>query len=327
GLSAGLYDIVIRMLQRDRDRRYPSLDAAARDLRQWLDEHSRQVGAPEVAEWVEGLVGVELEERTRDISPTEGNFVVALHTPPPTSPTAATRLELPPRSRRRGAALGVGLAALVGVSAVGGSLLWEANEEPAVPPPAPAVPPTPVPPVEREAPAPSPPVAPRLTLQSKPEGASVLVGETLLGMTPLRLETLAPGAAHQLTLVKRGYVDAAVTVEPLAPGEERAVEVVLEVKPVPKAPPKGQRQKQPRPDASATASAGEDGYLTLRTTPWTKVTIDGEPYGTTPVFRRRLDPGTHDVLLENEEHGLKVRRKVQIKSGQNLKLDLDLSKP
>ncbi len=75
----------------------------------------------------------------------------------------------------------------------------------------------------------------------------------------------------------------------------------------------------------AVEPASGDGYLTLNATPWVKVTIDGRPYGSTPIFRLRLPAGPHEVHLLNEEAGISERRRVTITVDQNEKLNLTLS--
>jgi hypothetical protein len=66
------------------------------------------------------------------------------------------------------------------------------------------------------------------------------------------------------------------------------------------------------------------GTLTLRTTPWAKVTIDGKPFGSTPLYKVELGSGPHTVRLVNEEFGVDETRKVIIKPGQASRLNLTL---
>ena len=54
------------------------------------------------------------------------------------------------------------------------------------------------------------------------------------------------------------------------------------------------------------------GFLSLNTAPWTRIEIDGEPVGSTPVFRMRLPPGAHQLALHNEAEGVTVERTVDI---------------
>ncbi|MBE7448490.1 MAG: PEGA domain-containing protein [Kofleriaceae bacterium] len=65
-------------------------------------------------------------------------------------------------------------------------------------------------------PAPEPPPPPpmiTLTITSKPAGASVFVGGELRGKTPLRLEVPGDGAALDLKVTRKGYVDEERTIE------------------------------------------------------------------------------------------------------------------
>jgi hypothetical protein len=72
-------------------------------------------------------------------------------------------------------------------------------------------------------------------------------------------------------------------------------------------------------------ATGEDAQLTIRTKPWTRVSIDGQDRGITPL-KIALPPGTHTVVFENPEAKLKQSKKIVLGSGETQKLDLDLSK-
>jgi serine/threonine protein kinase len=75
--------------------------------------------------------------------------------------------------------------------------------------------------------------------------------------------------------------------------------------------------------ASSDDSTGE-GFLTLDTYPWTKVSENGKTLGTTPLVHVALSPGLHTFTLENPDQGLKQSYSVTIKSGetQNRRLGL-----
>jgi hypothetical protein len=69
-------------------------------------------------------------------------------------------------------------------------------------------------------------------------------------------------------------------------------------------------------------SANKEGYLTIVTTPWTEVTIDGAPAGVTPLFRLRLPSGKHLIHLTNPEAKIDTEREVQILPGKAVKVGL-----
>jgi serine/threonine-protein kinase len=84
-------------------------------------------------------------------------------------------------------------------------------------------------------------------------------------------------------------------------------------KPTPAAPAPPADDAPPPPTPSAAAP---NGFLTLDTYPWTRVTVDGRALGATPVVRAPLPPGTHSIVLENPEKGLRQVTSVTIKSGE-----------
>lgn len=175
-----------------------------------------------------------------------------------------------------------------------------------------------------------------LSVESTPAGATVTAGSFLLGTTPLEVKTLSAGVRHELTIAHADFVTQKTFVE-LVPGETKKVNVtlqraalaVLEVTPpVQKTRPRPKAetvQATERPNEQPAVFASE-GYLTIKTTPWTKVTIAGAPYGATPVFKLRLPAGKHMVQLTNETEGIDATRVVQIKGGETTKLDLMLEK-
>jgi serine/threonine protein kinase len=84
----------------------------------------------------------------------------------------------------------------------------------------------------------------------------------------------------------------------------------------PAEPPRGKPTAPPPEEAPPSAAATANGFLTLDTYPWTRVSVGGRALGTTPVVRVPLPPGTHTVVLENPEKGLRQVTSVTIKSGE-----------
>ncbi len=76
--------------------------------------------------------------------------------------------------------------------------------------------------------------------------------------------------------------------------------------------------------AAPAAEDGSEGYLTFDTYPWTQVSENGRSLGTTPIVHVPLSPGTHTLSLENGEQGIKKTYAVTIKSGETLSRRLGL---
>src|SRR4051812_22939130 len=66
----------------------------------------------------------------------------------------------------------------------------------------------------------------------------------------------------------------------------------------------------------------EPGFLSVDTTPWTEVTVDGERVGTTPLFRVRLAAGEHVVQFVNEQAGVADEERVVVEERHVHKLKL-----
>jgi eukaryotic-like serine/threonine-protein kinase len=83
----------------------------------------------------------------------------------------------------------------------------------------------------------------------------------------------------------------------------------------------------PAPTAPPPQPKDEDpGFLTILTTPWSTVSLNGKVIcKTTPCYKVSLPPGSYQVTFENTEKGLKKTHPITIKSGEitakNIALD------
>jgi serine/threonine-protein kinase len=66
------------------------------------------------------------------------------------------------------------------------------------------------------------------------------------------------------------------------------------------------------------------GFLSLVTSPWTQVTLDGRSLGETPLVRVSLPPGSHTLRLRNAEAGIDETYEVTIRSGETVSRRLGL---
>ncbi len=160
------------------------------------------------------------------------------------------------------------------------------------------------------------PVAPKVAvirIDSLPGGAAIHLDGRPLGAAPQTTKVTA-GAVHYLQVEKPGFRRAEQEVS-AEPGEEKDVLVKLVERlpgpAVPNAP-------------VSNAAGGGPGFLTLDTTPWTKVSIDGDPYGLVPLSRKRLPSGKHTLELVNEGENIRVTRVIEISPNKVTKLQLTL---
>ncbi len=318
GIPEALDQITCRMVTRNRDERFQSCAEVARALRRFIDLADPEMSEERVGELAREVVGPVSEEQNDDLPISGQDFLVDLRqrTPDgefvvtPFSQPGAVTLAQPPRRAR---APIVVLAILLGVVVLGlGGLLtrelWRAPTQPV----AAAASPSPTQPPAAKVVAP-----PIVRLESTPAGATVLAGNRVLGVTPLVIDTLAAEVEHLLLVERRGFEAQEVRVR-LAAGEEKQLAVELARS---KSGKKGKAAKGGTEAVTTTPAAGGEGYLTLKTTPWTNVSIDGELYGPSPLFKIKLPAGEHTVVLVNEQHGVRVTRKVTIRAGQTEKVD------
>jgi len=74
---------------------------------------------------------------------------------------------------------------------------------------------------------------------------------------------------------------------------------------------------QPTPPVTTTAApeTATRGYLSLVTSPWTTVTVDGRSLGETPLQRVPLAPGTYSLRLRNSDAAIDESYEVTIEAG------------
>ena len=210
---------------------------------------------------------------------------------------------------------------VAGLAVAGVTLLalrpWTAAKDPVIVK-VPAEPPPII--VEKPAPAPEEMVvdapvvvaqsapAPTLDILSRPPGARVTVdGEMLRAATPIHAEQFASGM-HKVIVEKRGYSARELAVH-LNDGEHRTLDVEL------------------RPGARRVVRAAKvpQGYLTVRTVPWSKVFEGSRLLGTTPMANVPLSEGTHTLTFVNPDLPA-TRRAVTVRAGEEERLSIELKK-
>jgi serine/threonine-protein kinase len=80
----------------------------------------------------------------------------------------------------------------------------------------------------------------------------------------------------------------------------------------------------PATATTPAAPAAEDGYLTLDTYPWTKVSDGSKVLGSTPLVHVALSAGSHTLTLENPDQGIKQQTTLTIKAGETVSKRLGL---
>jgi serine/threonine-protein kinase len=88
-----------------------------------------------------------------------------------------------------------------------------------------------------------------------------------------------------------------------------------------------QQPAPPQPSAPPTqptaAPQDDQGYLTMVTYPWTRVTIAGKTL-TTPFSKVALPPGSYTAVLENPDQGIRQTMPITIKAGDTTTKNLSL---
>lgn len=73
---------------------------------------------------------------------------------------------------------------------------------------------------------------------------------------------------------------------------------------------------KPDPAPAGPSGANEPGFLNLAAYPWAQVTENAKALCVTPCVKMSMTPGSHTLVLENAEHGMRRTVVVHIKSGE-----------
>ena len=163
--------------------------------------------------------------------------------------------------------------------------------------------------------------------RSAEELAEQLLGDRNLGARIRRYNGIADGAA----LGERAYLplvglklqttaplgDAQLVQKPAAPKPEPAP-TKQEPSPTP-APPAPKPAPPPKVKTVVQVEKEQFGFITIKTIPWAKINLDGEPIGSTPIFKRRVSAGKHTVRFVNEEEDVNTVRHFKVKPGKVFK--------
>ena len=190
--------------------------------------------------------------------------------------------------------------------------------------------------------------ASKLKVDSEPTGALVYLDEVLKGETPLDVAvSLGTDKPIDVKVKKEGFDVWSKSITP-RPGQPIALKAEL-IKPKNKKrsrkksavysssgarsdtyrastpSPKPAKRSPTTSKASANASLGGFGFLTLNTQPWTTVRLGNRTLGDTPVIKKRLKVGQHTLKLSNPEMGIVMDLKVQIEPDQVFKKQIRIS--
>jgi serine/threonine-protein kinase len=297
-LPPELEAILMRALKRDPEQRYASAAAMRDDLETWLS--SRELTASSsVSQLMRRLFAGELQEQRLQIeerlhapaepSPESGLTLIApllgaaagtwsgLRSATHASSVTDLMQELTRQRRTTTRLLGGLLASFTVAALVGVYLLVVATRQPAPSAAAAATPAATI----------SPPAA------APPPAAAAVVSP--------------PPAAPAASSVSKRALQAAAALPVATASWPRTGKSRAQVEP---------SDRTPAPAAEPPAPALEHGLLNLDTTPWSLVSVGGRALGQTPIVGASLPAGTHTLVLNNPELGLKTTYQVTISAGR-----------
>jgi serine/threonine-protein kinase len=155
-----------------------------------------------------------------------------------------------------------------------------------------------------------------IVIETDPPGAEVSLDGRPRGASPVTLsETRAGEHFVEASLAGRQTVKKTVSVK--AEGEQFMMVLSLPVAGAPAGEVKAVVDVK-RPDAP------QKGKLSLKTEPWTHVTLNGKALGDTPLIEFPMPAGRHVLKLTNEQEKVDTNIEVEVRPGQVTKKVLRL---
>jgi serine/threonine-protein kinase len=168
-----------------------------------------------------------------------------------------------------------------------------------------------------------------IVVETRPPGAKVFLdGKDSHQVTPARLPDLAADLEYEVRMVLDGYHEAKRRVL-LRSGAEQQVTLTLD-KQVDRTKPRNPRgnkssEKDNDPvDVDVKPQPIGSGFLTLRTTPWTRVSFGQLDLGETPLFKVELPAGTVKLRLVNKAKQIDRVISVEIEADKVVNVDRKL---
>ena len=174
-----------------------------------------------------------------------------------------------------------------------------------------------------------------LHVTTEPPGAKVWVRtptyKSVLSMTTPGSRVLPGQYPWFVTITMDGYEQVTRTV--VAPSDRSEVNLNVVLARTDAASASVHRPAPPTPhnprDAVVLADPvlhrdDDRGLLSVTTTPWTVVTVDGEKVGNSPVYNFPIAPGTHRILLENRDLGKRKVLTIHVRAAEHIRLSEEL---
>lgn len=282
--------VVMKALERDPDNRFANASEMRRPLEAWLQQNSTPHLRDELTELMQAHFSEPLQATRTMIRQT----LEALGHETQTSSfpaVASTRATPPaPRSWRY---FGVVALLFVGAFGIGLGLAIIGEEEPSA----------------RTAAASGDPVKVSQSRAKQPEKLALAAQSrpaTAGDESPFEVaQTPAPTRPSPASSIVPNSQRSAPVASTAIPGSSQAASA--------KQPNSAKKLRSPTPTKGA-----DKGFLTLDTTPWSEVTLNGRRLGVTPLANVELPSGSHTLVLRNPQIGIRTQYTVNIQPGKTL---------
>ncbi|MEW5851310.1 MAG: serine/threonine-protein kinase [Myxococcota bacterium] len=165
----------------------------------------------------------------------------------------------------------------------------------------------------------------QVPISSEPAGATVRLGDAVVGRTPTTVN-LRSGTTATLKVELAGYATVAQElVAERAPARLHFSLVGQAPAPAPTGSRRTERHRPERTAAAAAPSSDEPGKLSIQSSPWARIYIDGKDLGRfTPLAEYAIAAGTHEVKLVNPDEKVSATFKVEVPAGRTVSVSRTL---
>ncbi|MGI6395117.1 MAG: protein kinase domain-containing protein [bacterium] len=166
-----------------------------------------------------------------------------------------------------------------------------------------------------------------LTVKTNPEGATIYINdEKFSDLTPTVVE-VPVGVDVVIRATKPGYSPAESKIEKMRPNVNKDVSLTL--KPMKRTPTSPHARKvaeeSDRKVASTTAKA-EMATISISSTPWANIYINGKLLKATPIINHPLPAGNYKIQFKNPKFNIDKTFPVELKPGEHYRLPKNFTK-
>ena len=156
-----------------------------------------------------------------------------------------------------------------------------------------------------------------ITVKSDPDGAVLYINDKKVQeMTPTVVNDIPVGLDIVVRVEKHGYFPYEENIGKVPANTNKEVSVILN--PMKNSVSQKNRKKE-TPSSKTVSESGEPAYITVNSSPWANIYIDGKLIGSTPISQHKLPAGNYKVQFKTK-NGIEKTIPVELKPGETKRI-------